>query len=221
MKHKAKGVIALIFLLSLIIIAVVYHGKFNFSNIHHWVLAYRPWTPIVFILLYIIGSIFFLPGSVLTMTGGLLFGPWLGTLYNLIGASLGSTCALLVSRYLLADWVRTKLGTRANNFIKGVEQEGWRFVIFVRLVPVFPFNLTNYSFGLTRIGVVPCMIASFFSMIPATFAYSYAGSLGERFVNGSGMQLFSEVLIAIGLLMIVSFIPWFVRRYKKRKSMGL
>ena len=104
-----------------------------------------PVAPLLFILIYALATVLFLPGSVLTLAGGALFGPVLGTLYNLTGATLGATLAFLIARYLAADWVADKTGGRVKQLINGVEAEGWRFVAFVRLVPLFPFNLISTS----------------------------------------------------------------------------
>jgi uncharacterized membrane protein YdjX (TVP38/TMEM64 family) len=93
----------------------------------------------------------FLPGAVFGLAGGALFGPVWGSLWNLIGATLGATLAFLAARYTAGDWVARRTGARLKALVEGVEAEGWRFVAFVRLVPLFPFNLLNYALGLTRI----------------------------------------------------------------------
>ena len=98
-------------------------------------------APLLFILLYALGTVLFLPGIALTLAGGILFGPAWGTLYNLTGATLGATLAFLLARHLAGDWVRRRSGPRLRRLIEGVEAEGWRFVAFTRLVPLFPFNL--------------------------------------------------------------------------------
>jgi len=109
------------------------------------------WAPILFLLLYAVATVLFVPGSVLTVAGGALFGPIWGTLWNLTGATLGATLAFVIARYVASDWVAARSGQRLGRLMRGVEEEGWRFVAFVRLVPLFPFNLMNYAFGLTRI----------------------------------------------------------------------
>ena len=107
--------------------------------------------PVLFMSVYAVATILFLPGSVLTLAGGALFGPVWGTFYNLTGATLGATLAFLAARYLASDWVSRRAGGRMKQLIDGVEKEGWHFVAFARLVPLFPFNLLNYAFGLTRV----------------------------------------------------------------------
>jgi uncharacterized membrane protein YdjX (TVP38/TMEM64 family) len=111
------------------------------------------WAPLAHMLLFALGTVLFAPGAIFGLAGGALFGPLWGTMLNLAGATFGATAAFLVARYLAADWVRRKANGRINRLINGVEAEGWRFVAFVRLVPVFPFNLTNYALGLTRISL--------------------------------------------------------------------
>ncbi|MBF0128159.1 MAG: TVP38/TMEM64 family protein, partial [Magnetococcales bacterium] len=92
----------------------------------------------IFVLLYILATILFLPGSVLTLAGGALFGPWLGGSLSLAGATIGAGIAFLIARHLAGDWVVQRAGGMAGRLLAGVEAEGWRFVAFVRLVPIFP-----------------------------------------------------------------------------------
>jgi hypothetical protein len=115
------------------------------------------WAPLLFVGLYALSTVLFVPGSVLTVVGGALFGPVWGTLWNLTGATLGATFAFLTARYVASDWVSRTAGERLTRVIRGVEEEGWRFVAFVRLVGLFPFNLVNYAFGLTRIRLAESM----------------------------------------------------------------
>src|SRR5581483_2523320 len=94
------------------------------------------WAPIAHVLLFAIGMVLFVPGAIFGLAGGALFGPLWGTLLNLAGATLGATASFLIARYVAADWVRRKAGARLERLITGVEAEGWRFVAFVRLVPL-------------------------------------------------------------------------------------
>ena len=94
------------------------------------------------------------------LAGGLLFGPLWGTILNLAGVMLGATAAFLVGRYVAADWVRSLTGPRLQRLVDGVEAEGWRFVAFVQLVPLFPFNPSNYAPGFTRISLKEYSVAS-------------------------------------------------------------
>ena len=130
-------------------VAIVYRDVFSAQILENWVSRFGQAGPLVFIGLYAIATVLFLPGSIITLVGGALFGPLWGVLYNLTGATIGATAAFMISRYLAADWVEQKSGPRVRHLKTGVEAEGWRFVAFVRLVPLFPFNLLNYALGLT------------------------------------------------------------------------
>ena len=149
----------------------------------------------MFILIYALVTVLFLPGSVITLAGGALFGPVLGTFLNLTGATLGAALAFLVSRYLASDWIADKAGGKVKQLINGVEGEGWRFVAFVRLVPLFPFNLLNYALGLTKIRFMHYLIATYVFMLPGAIAYTYLGYAGREAIGG-GEGLIQKVLIA-------------------------
>src|SRR5215472_18254606 len=170
-------------------------------------------APILFILLYACATVLFAPGSILTLAGGALFGPVWGTLWNLIGATLGATVAFLIARYLGSDWVARRAGERLARLIRGVEQEGWRFVAFVRLVPLFPFNLMNYAFGLTRIRIAEYVIASFVCMALGALAYIWLEFARREAASGQSAAI-REGLLASALLAAVAFPPRLIRRLK-------
>ncbi len=171
-------------------------------------------APLLFIGLYALGTLLFFPGSVLTLAGGALFGPVLGTLCNLTGATLGAALAFLTARHLASERVERRVGGRLRQLKEGVEAEGWRFVAFVRLVPLFPFNLLNYALGLTRIPFRDYLLASWVAMAPGALAYTWLGHAGREAAAGSETALRSA-LFALALLATVSFLPRLVRRLRK------
>jgi uncharacterized membrane protein YdjX (TVP38/TMEM64 family) len=171
------------------------------------------WAPVLFIALYTLSTVLFVPGSALTIAGGALFGPVWGTLWNVTGATLGATLAFITARYVASDWVSRRTGERLAQLIRGVEEEGWRFVAFVRLVPLFPFNLVNYAFGLTRISLGEYVLASFVCMAPGAIAYTYVGYAGRQ-AAGRSAGAIRNGLIALGLLASIAFLPRLVRRLK-------
>ena len=137
-------------------------------------------APLGHVVLFALGTILFVPGTIFGLLGGVLFGPFWGTALNLASATLGATAAFLVARYIAADWVRRKASGRLDRLITGVEAESWRFVAFVRLVPLFTFNLTNYALGLTRIHLSHYVFASLVCMVPGTLAYTWLGPCRPR-----------------------------------------
>ena len=172
-----------------------------------------PWAPLAFMALYAMATVAFAPGSLLTLAGGALFGPVAGTFYSLTGATIGATGAFVAARYLAADWVRARIGTRAEQIVAGVEREDWRFVAFVRLVPLIPFNLLNYALGLTRIRLSRYVIVSYIAMLPATLAYTYLGYAGREAAAGNA-GLIKTSLLALALLTCVALLPPLIRRLR-------
>lgn len=174
-------------------------------------------APLLFVAGYALATVLFLPGSVLTIAGGALFGPVAGTLYSLTGATLGATLAFLAARYLASEWVARRTGGRLAEFARGVEAEGWRFIAFVRLVPLLPFNALNYALGLTRIPVGQYVLASYLAMLPGAAAYTYIGYAGrEAFADSDALM--RHGLIALALLAAALFLPRLARRLRPPRA---
>ena len=171
-------------------------------------------APVIFMLMYIVSTVLFLPGSVLTLLGGALFGPVFGTFYSLTAATIGAMLSFLIARYLASGWVEKKSSGKIKQLINGVESEGWRFVAFTRLVPLFPFNLLNYALGLTKITFPQYSIATYIFMLPGAIAYTYLGYIGKEAATG-GEDLIQKAMLALALLAIVAFIPRLVNKLRK------
>lgn len=213
MRNKLLRFGLFIVLISGISLAVYYRDLFDVEALQLWIDDAGVIAPIVFMLIYSLAAVFFLPGSVLTLAGGALFGPVLGTFYNLTGASLGAALSFLISRYLSSDFVEKKTGGKVKQLINGVEKEGWRFVAFVRLVPLFPFNVLNYALGLTKIPFLHYLLATYIFMLPGAFAYTYLGYVGRE-AAGGGDGLIGKILIALALLAVVAFLPRLIKSIK-------
>jgi uncharacterized membrane protein YdjX (TVP38/TMEM64 family)/rhodanese-related sulfurtransferase len=196
-----------------IALAYIYRDLLNVAALEDWVKKAGPLGPVLYMAVYAVATVLFLPGSVITLAGGALFGPVWGTLYSLTGATLGATVAFLIARYLASDWVHRKAGGWTKQLIEGVEQEGWRFIAFVRLVPLFPFNLLNYALGLTRIGLLAYIAGSYVFMFPGALAYTYLGYAGREAVAG-GEGLIQKGLLALALLSVVAFLPSLIKRLR-------
>lgn len=220
MKHKILRGLFLALLVAGIVLVVVYRDQLDAQALQAWVNEAGVAAPLLFMLIYAVGTVFFFPGSVLTLAGGALFGPVMGTLINLTGATIGAALAFLVARYLASDWVEEKTGGRLKQLKEGVEGEGWRFVAFVRLMPLFPFNLLNYALGLTRIPLLQYVVASWLFMLPGAIAYTYLGYAGREAVTGSE-GLIQKTMLALALLAIVAFIPRFVARLRRGPMLSI
>jgi len=171
------------------------------------------WAPLSYVAVYALATIAFVPGTIFGLAGGALFGPLWGTVCNLVGATCGATLAFLVARYVAADWIARKAGGRLGRLIAGVEAEGWRFVAFVRLVPLFLFNLSNYALGLTRIPLGHYVLASLVFMAPGTIAYTWLGYAGREALAGDATAVRYGVL-GLGLLAAIAFLPRLLRRLR-------
>ncbi len=215
MNSKWLRWLLLVLLAAGIVLGFIYRDQFDPAILQQRIEQAGSAGPLLFMAAYALATVLFLPGSVLTLAGGALFGPVWGTLYNLTGATIGAGLAFLVARYLASDWVEQKSGGRLKQLKEGVEKEGWRFVAFVRLVPLFPFNLLNYALGLTRIKFLHYLAASYICMLPGAVAYTYLGYAGREAVAG-GEGLIQKALLALGLLALVMFLPRFIKQIRGR-----
>ena len=217
MKALSRLLLALVLAVG-IALAVIYREHLDAAALTAWVDSAGTAGPLVFMGIYAVATVLFLPGSILTLVGGALFGPIWGTFYNLTGATLGAVGAFLIARYLAAGWVQARAGGLLGRLVQGVEAEGWRFVAFTRLVPLFPFNLLNYALGLTRIPFLHYLIASYLCMLPGALAYTWLGYAGRE-AAGGGEGLIQKGLIALALLAGLAFLPRLIARLRQGPMM--
>lgn len=171
----------------------------------------------MFVGMYAVATVLFLPGGLLTLAGGAMFGTLPGALYSLTGATAGATLTFLLARYLASDWVAAQLHAKLPTWMQGFESEGWKFVALVRLVPIIPFNALNYALGLTRIKLSHYAWASFVFMLPGALAYSYLGHIGREAAAGRA-DLIRTIFIAIGLISLMSLLSMFIKKFWKEAT---
>jgi len=124
--------------------------------------------------------------------------------------------AFLISRYIAREWIEKKLrGPRWRRLDEGVEKNGWKIVAFTRLIPLFPFNLLNYAFGLTKISFLQYAVTTFVCMLPACIAFIVFSSSLLDLIKGKVSPAF---VVGLGLVILVSLIPLFYNRYKAKKG---
>jgi uncharacterized membrane protein YdjX (TVP38/TMEM64 family)/rhodanese-related sulfurtransferase len=193
--------------------AAVHREQINLATIDTWLGSLGAWAPAGYVVLYALAAVAFAPGAIFAVAGGALFGPLWGSLWNLMGATLGATLAFLLARYLAGDWVTRKAGGMLKRLIDGVDAEGWRFVAFVRLVPLFPFNLSNYALGLTRIPLHHYVLATLVCMIPGAVAYTWLGHAGREALGGE-TEAVRYGLLALGLLAAIALLPRLIGRLR-------
>lgn len=188
----------------------------NVHKIKTWVSGFGIIAPLVYICFYIIATLFFLPGLPVTVLSGVAFGPVLGVVYAWIGSVIAVSLAFLTARYVARDLVENWVSgnTQFKKIDEKVEQEGWRILMFTRLVPLFPFNLQNYAYGLTKIRFTTYALVSSIFMLPGTIAYV---QIGGALVSGEGNLRKTLVYLSLAgvLILLVSLIP---RLFNKTKT---
>ena len=189
------------------------------DRLRDWIGGFGVAAPLVFIAIYVVATVAFLPGTPLTLLAGLVFGPVFGTLWAVIGATIGATLAFLVGRYaargLVERW--TAKDERIRRLDEGVERQGWRMLLITRLVPVFPFNLQNYAYGLTRIGLGTYVLLTAVCIIPGAAVYTLAG--GSLATAGQDpTRTFVYLGVAAVLFVAVSLIPGWIRKRNRREQ---
>jgi uncharacterized membrane protein YdjX (TVP38/TMEM64 family) len=187
---QPKVILAIAAVIAIAVLANFFHLGKVFSAMLDDIRGLGPLAPLLFIIIYILGAILFVPGSILTIGGGVLFGLLWGTIYVSIGATIGATAAFLIGRYLARGWVRGQLeGNKKFAAIDdAVGREGWKIVALTRLSPVFPFNLLNYAFGLTAVTLRDYTIATWAGILPGTILYVYLGSIGGALAHSGNAR---------------------------------
>ncbi len=159
-----------------------------------------PLGPLLYLLIYSIAPVFFFPGWVLSVAGGLAFGPLWGTLLTLVGATIGATLAFFVARYLGRDTVARILKGKIKTLDDQAAVHGFKVIFFLRLIPLVPFNVLDYIAGFSKISARDYVLGTFLGTIPGTFVYVYLGH--------SLTDIYSwQFVLAIGLLILLALIP--------------
>lgn len=147
-------------------------------SVLEWVRGLGVWGPLVVGALYVPATVLLVPGSVITLGAGALFGVVVGTIAVSLGSTAGACAAFWVGRTLARDWVAAKVAgnPRFKAIDRAVGRQGFKIVLLTRLSPVFPFTLLNYAFGVTEVRFTHYALASWIGMLPGTVMYVYLGS---------------------------------------------
>ncbi len=175
------------------------------------------WAPLVFVVIYVAATVLLIPGSVLTLGAGAVFGLGWGLLWVTLGANLGAQASFLTGRYLARDWVTRKIAGNAafRALDQAVAEEGWKIVGLTRLSPAFPFTLLNYAFGLTRVSLRHYALATFFGMMPGTVLYVYLGAIAKAGIKSEGRTPGQWAMLIVGLLATVAVTAFVTRLARK------
>ena len=189
----------------------------NVPKIKTWVASFGKIAPLIYIGLYLVSTVFFLPGSPVTVLAGFVFGPLWGVFYASVASIISISISFLIARYVARDLVEgwVKDNAQFRKIDEQVEEQGWRILMFTRLVPIFPFNLQNYAYGLTSIRFSTYVLVSAIFMLPGTAVFV---QLGGAFVSGEG-NIWKTLLylgVAGVLMVLLSLIPKLLRKYQTK-----
>ena len=204
-------------LLALVATALVLATRFDlgsrFGELRAWIEGLGAWGPLVFVALYVLAVVLAIPGSAITLAAGALFGASWGTLLVSIGSTLGAGLSFLIARYFArratARWLAGNERFRRLDAMS--EKHGAMIVALTRLVPLFPFNLLNYGFGLTRIRFGTYLFWSWLCMLPGTVVYVVGADVLARFV-ADGRVPWPLLVALAGALVLLSIVVRLARR---------
>jgi uncharacterized membrane protein YdjX (TVP38/TMEM64 family) len=205
--NTKKIILALLVLF--LISAAAYLRKLGYLSpnlLFEFISTYKILAPALFIFLYSIGPSLFIPSLSLTLTigAGLLWGPFWGVVFAITGATLGASVSFLIARYILSDAIKERFSYSRWQWLKGkVEIHGWKAVAFSRIVPILPFPVLNYLFGITPIPFLHYLWSTFVFMLPSRIAYvAFGNSMGELILEGNIEGLIIGILIASAVLLL-------------------
>lgn len=190
--------------------------KANRQTLLDYYAAHKLITVAAFMAIYIIQTALSLPGAaILSLAAGAIFGSIMGTVYANIAATTGATLAFLVTRYLLRDAVLNRFGGKLEGMNRELEERGFSYLLFLRLVPLFPFFLINLAAGLTRLPLRTFFLGTMLGIIPGGFVYVNAGASLATIDSLSGIAS-PRVLGSFALLGLFALVPVLYNKFKAR-----
>ena len=177
------------------------------------------WAPLVFIAIYAVGVCLFVPGSILTGIGAVIFGAYWGFVYVWIGAMIGASVAFLIGRTLGREFAASLVGDRLRKYDDAIERNGFAAVLYLRLI-YFPFTPMNFGMGLTKVRFRDYFFGTGLGILVGTFIFTFfIGSLKEIWASGNWAELASfKVFFSVGLFVFSFFIPKFVNKLQKKEA---
>jgi uncharacterized membrane protein YdjX (TVP38/TMEM64 family) len=210
-----KWVILLVLILALSVVSAFLPLRTWTQSLTGTLEGMGPLGVVAFALVYAAATVLFIPGSVLTLAAGVIFGVLLGTVAAWSGALLGSALAFLIGRYFVRSSIEetTQSNPRFRAIDEAIGRQGWKIVGLLRLSPLIPFNLSNYFYGVTKVGFWPYVLASGIGMLPGTLLYVYLGAVGKAGLGGGAKphSPLQYVFFGVGLVVTLAVTIWVSR----------
>jgi uncharacterized membrane protein YdjX (TVP38/TMEM64 family) len=213
-----------------LVIVIAAAAAWYFLPVRDWLHAFNAWAtdlgawaPVVFAIVYVIVVIVLAPAEIMSLAAGFIFGAW-GFPIVVVSATVGATLAFLLSRYAARDRVRAFVRKRPllQAIDRAAAEEGWKIMLLLRLNPLVPFNLQNYFFGVTEVGLVPYLLSTFFGIMPGAAMYVYFGTLGQAVTSGESHGAVKTAVLMLGLLATAGVIFLISRKARaKLQAVGI
>lgn len=181
------------------------------DDLRNWILSFGFWAPLIYIIVYTVRPLVFFPASVLSIAGGLAFGAWMGTVYTIIGATLGAMLSFYVAKTLGKSFVKKEWTGNAGKIQAQMEENGFLYVLLFRFIPVINFDLISYMAAIAKVRFTSFTLATFIGIIPGTFAYNF---LGSSFVSGNPKTIF----FAVAVFAVLTVVPILIRNRWNKKT---
>ncbi len=185
------------------------------DQISVWIEGYGVAGPVMYLLLYTFAPMLLVPSFPISMAAGLLFGPIWGVVFASMGSILGALLPFIISRHFARPYIERHLQGRMKDLDQKIDDHGWVYVAITRLIPLFPFELLNYGFGLTKVRFVTYITVSWIGMLPATIAYVFFGSSILNIIEGT---IRIELIVGVILFGLLALLPLVYRRSRYFKS---
>lgn len=215
-KVNLKKLLLLFFLilLSFYVYDLQSDGKISLEKILLFLRSSKYLAPMAYLFLYMIGPSIFFPSLLMTVAAGVIWGTYLGFVLAITGATLGSSVSFLLSRYIFGDFVKRTFGLRRwQKLNELVKKHGWKVVAFTRVVPIFPFPVLNYLFGITPISFFQYLWPTILFMMPACIAFVFFGSsIFDLILKGE----LTPIILSILFISLVMLLPILVKRLIKK-----
>ncbi|MDY7022631.1 MAG: TVP38/TMEM64 family protein [Cyanobacteriota bacterium] len=195
-------------------IAVYLIGGLDPEQIQIWLKKAGIWAPIIYIVVYTLATILILPSTALNLTGGAIFGPWLGTLWTSIAAIIAAIIAFTFTRTIGRNWVANKLSGRWQAMDAEMQQGGLFYMFAIRLLPIIPYGLVNFSAGLTSVSFKDYVIGTTLGTVPGVLPFVMLGSSGLKALRTG------DVLPLIGALSLTGLLVGGATWYRRRRQLS-